>query len=635
MLDPYNRLNLVNELRPSPGFEFDAGIGTTFSLDLESLLTVPLSLVLCEFESRDDALSKPEAVLEGLRRMAGKLNVFCHRGRIKRPKGQMAQFSFLEDMVAEVLPEDPHVSFHPKVWVLRYRRGEDTMLRVLVLSRNLTFDKSWDTALVLDGMLQPDRRSAVQRNGRLAQFIRALPALSGPARERVTAAIESLAEDVLRTEFDAPDGIDEFEFWPLGIGTAMPRHLFKGPHGRFMVISPFLSDLTESRSPGALDLLLERRTKVAQNVLISRPDQLDALSPDSVTALAETTDIFVLDDAAAHAEQASEQPEEEIAERGLGVLSGLHAKVYVVENGREVSIYTGSANATSAGWGRGATTGNVEFVVELHGERTVVGIDKLLGDEAAGENGGRSLRKLLKPYHAPEQQVEPDADAEKVGRLLDEARRAVSAAAISVDIAPSGEGDEYSVVLNVPPDASGGGVDVWVWPIMVSSGFMQQLPAQKTPTKLEFGPRSMGALTPFWAFRVKAKVGKAQQAEEFVLRLPVTGMPEGRTAALLAQMISSSDRFLRYLGYLLSDDASIPGIEEPDGEGGSKGTGGDRAGAQSVILFEDLVRAYSRSPERLDRIEALIADLKKGGAGPKVIPPGFAELWQAFRPSKT
>ena len=95
MLDPYDRLQLVSELRPPDGFEFDCGIGTTFSLDLESLLTVPLSLALCEFESRDDALANPEAVLEGLRRIAGKLHVFCHRGRIKRPREGMLLFSFL------------------------------------------------------------------------------------------------------------------------------------------------------------------------------------------------------------------------------------------------------------------------------------------------------------------------------------------------------------------------------------------------------------------------------------------------------------------------------------------------------------------------------------------------------------
>ena len=58
----------------------------------------------------------------------------------------MLLFSFLEEMVVQALPKNSTGAFHPKVWVLRYRREDEAMLRVLVLSRNLTFDKSWDTA---------------------------------------------------------------------------------------------------------------------------------------------------------------------------------------------------------------------------------------------------------------------------------------------------------------------------------------------------------------------------------------------------------------------------------------------------------------------------------------------------------
>ena len=47
---------------------------------------------------------------------------------------------------------------HPKVWVLRYEASDDLdgvpkgdrRLRVLITSRNLTFDTSWDTVLRLD-----------------------------------------------------------------------------------------------------------------------------------------------------------------------------------------------------------------------------------------------------------------------------------------------------------------------------------------------------------------------------------------------------------------------------------------------------------------------------------------------------
>ena len=40
--------------------------------------------------------------------------------------------------------------FHSKVWLLRFgseQRDEPTRMRLLVLSRNLTFDRCWDVSL--------------------------------------------------------------------------------------------------------------------------------------------------------------------------------------------------------------------------------------------------------------------------------------------------------------------------------------------------------------------------------------------------------------------------------------------------------------------------------------------------------
>lgn len=633
MLDPYDRLQLVNELRPPDGFEFDCGIGTTFSLDLESLMTVPLSLALCEFESRDDALSNPEAVLEGLRRIAGKLHVFCHRGRIKRPREGMLLFSFLEEMVVEALPKSRVGAFHPKVWVLRYRRGDEAMIRVLVLSRNLTFDKSWDTALVLDGKIQQDRPSAVRQSSRLAQFIRALEALSGDSAARVKAPLESLAKDVLQVEFENPEGFSDFAFWPLGIETAVPK-ILNGEHSRLMVISPFLSDLSAKRGKGVLDQLLRKRTNVEQNVLVSRADQLDALAPASIAVLQATTRIYVLDDAAAHADQITESAADDPIERPVDSLSGLHAKVYVIEDGANVSVVTGSANATAAAWGRGGETANVEFVVELHGARRTMGINALLGEEDSAEDTAGGLLRILKPYRPPSEAVEVDQDVERVERMIDDSRRILAELPVRVDIA-SEEDDKYCATLRAPSLGFPEGVECRAWPIMLPPGRALALPAGTQRAAVKFGALTIYALTPFWAFRLHAKVGKAEQTVDFVLRLPVEGMPEGRSAAIMTKMIDSSERFLRYLALLLADDPSAPGagllgkrVRSPSG------ADNNATSPDMPVLLENLVRAFSRNPKRLERIDALLDDLKKGAFTTNVIPAGFEDIWQAFRSIK-
>ncbi len=55
-------------------------------------------------------------------------------------------------------------------------------------------------------------------------------------------------------------------------------------------------------------------------------------------------------------------------------LVGLHAKVYVVDEGWNASVFTGSANATHA-----AFSANVEFLTQLRGKRSVCGVEAVLG----------------------------------------------------------------------------------------------------------------------------------------------------------------------------------------------------------------------------------------------------------------
>ncbi len=61
-------------------------------------------------------------------------------------------------------------------------------------------------------------------------------------------------------------------------------------------------------------------------------------------------------------ENASPQP-------SAPALVGLYAKLYVLDYGREASVFTGSANATHAAFNR-----NVEFLTELRGKKGKVGV---------------------------------------------------------------------------------------------------------------------------------------------------------------------------------------------------------------------------------------------------------------------
>ena len=96
--------------------------------------------------------------------------------------------------------------------------------------------------LVLDGELRRDRLQIVRRNRPLSAFVQALPELaSSPISEERNTAIAKFSEELLRVEFQVPDGFghraDDLVFWPVGLD-AKNVWPFGGRIDRMLVISP-------------------------------------------------------------------------------------------------------------------------------------------------------------------------------------------------------------------------------------------------------------------------------------------------------------------------------------------------------------------------------------------------------------
>ncbi len=159
------------------GYRLDFAIGTTFSLDLIALLSVP---VACTFRGRQRVMVKPIenplALLKALRQQSRRMLVFVQAGRIHLPKFQPL-LSELEHAVIEARAPRGG-SFHPKLWILRYvanDNDQDVRYRVLCLSRNLTFDRCWDTFIAVEGSLRHDLKSGYRENQPLIDFLKELP----------------------------------------------------------------------------------------------------------------------------------------------------------------------------------------------------------------------------------------------------------------------------------------------------------------------------------------------------------------------------------------------------------------------------------------------------------------------------
>lgn len=333
-LTPDTRTLLSDALRPPAGHTLEAAVATTYSLDLTAALLVPLTLA---FPEHDGATPDPVALLDALQRHSDRLAIFHQAGGL-RATDYRSLYAFLEDAIHAV--DVPGRLFHPKVWALRFAgQGCATHHRVLVLSRNLTLDTSWDTALVLeevsDGADSPESATHPIPGEPLAHFLRSLPSLAtGPLPTAQRALVTSLADSLGRVGFGVPAGYDSGEFLPLGIDGLHSAWPAPQRASRVLAISPFL-DVTQVR----------RLPAAATRVLVTRAETLDRLGAKEVSGW----DTRVLA-AAAEGELAAAE-----AEADTDTLTGLHAKVLIADlgygTGPDSLTITGSPNLTSAAWG--------------------------------------------------------------------------------------------------------------------------------------------------------------------------------------------------------------------------------------------------------------------------------------------
>jgi hypothetical protein len=607
VLEPKERLLLLESLRPPVGFRFDEGIGTTYTLDLVALLTAPLAFTW--FEQRDEGAGAESVnsleIVESLRRYADRLTLFCHAGRIAVPRAHYPQLAFLEDAIVQCRPASGG-AFHPKVWLLRFvpLEGGEVRYRLLVLSRNLTFSRAWDTMLTLDGTL---KKTPVRQSGPVADFVRALPSFAAGHRVSadVTDRLHRLAGEVERVEFAPPPNVSDIAFAPLGLSGRRGdplKNLRKTK--RLLVISPFvvatqLEELASGRS---------------EMWVVSTGAQLEGLSHTPKGHIR----FFTLKDRVrsepADGEAAPTRENEAIE------LADLHAKLYLTEIGAEAHVWTGSANATAAAFG-----GNVEFIAELTGPRKYLGLDGMM----QAEKGELRFVNLLEPADDIVARAPTSPESKALEKKLDDVRNAVVSSGLVIDVSDAGDGAFHLSVrasggLQIPDD-----VKATCWPSAVSAAGAVMATTAPGATVARFPAVSLAGVTSFLAFKLSAQANGDSMEIEFVLAVPLNGAPGGRREHVLRSLVKDRSRMLRFLWLLLADDvADIPMMSKNDpasvDDGDETSTGAPPPGG----LLEALLRNLDRSPERLDYLDGLMTELRRDASAPDLFPPGFDAIWE-------
>jgi hypothetical protein len=607
MLEPQSRTLLLDALKPPPEYRLDFAVGTTFTLDLVAMLVAPLAFALLDRSGPDGKLiADPLALLEALRRNADRFAVFCQAGRICVPKPDRLLLSYLERNVVEVKAPYEGV-FHPKVWVMRFVADDKPVFyRFVCASRNLTFDRSWDTALVLDGELV-DRKNAYAANHPLGDFLIALPRLAvRQVPSGIKGRIEQLQEEVRKVDFQIPDDFEAYGFWPLGIEgyRASP---FKGRIDRMLAVSPFVC-------PEGLRTLKKSADDGIR--LVARLDELEKLKPE---ALKDIEPVQVFSDEHTEDEASAEVPDGALDGGADPELSGLHAKLYIADRGWNSRLWTGSANATAAALRR-----NVEFLVELHGKKSVCGIDAFLS-EGAGQMGFASF---LKAYVPGQPSAEEEAKR-KVEETLDAVRLALGTLPLRLRVREEQGGAwRLDLVLAGKPPVLPEGIEVRAWPITCRPDALARPVNWKAEPVVAFAPMTFEALTTFVAFEAALSGQTLVGPIQFALNLPAEGFPEDRAKRLLLKFLDSGEAILRYVQLLLdrpsvAEDGKLPVFGAIGGGNGNWGNG-----QFTEALLEPLIRVLRQEPSRLDDVARLVADLREAGVKDGQLPAGFDQIWQ-------
>jgi hypothetical protein len=603
MLNPGDRSLLLECLRPPAGYALDRAIGTTYSLDLLALLTVPLAFTFFDWEDKDGRpTADPLAVLEAVRRHSGRIQLFWQAGELQIPPAGRPLLAYVEESVIAVNAPDDEGVFHPKVWCLRYvADGQPVTYRLLCLSRNLTFDRSWDTVLALEGELV-DRQKGYSANRPLAEFIERLPSIAAqPITEAVASPIRAIAEELRRVDFRLPADVEALNFWPLGL-SGRRQWPFGGGRRRMLIMSPFLSS----------ELVNELAGDREGCILISRPDQLAQMTAET---LALFSHVYAINPAAEDLNVAGD-------EATAAAFSGLHAKLFIEDDGHDAHVYTGSANATNPAFSK-----NVEFLVELIGKKSKLGVSHLL--DPAGDRH-TAFHDLLVPWTPPPDFEAPDTtDQRALDRALAKVRRAIASAALHVDVSATEQLFRMDVVADGELAEAGDAI-VTCWPASLSAEMATPVTFAKGVIA-SFANLPLSALTGFMAFEITVEAKGLRGTSSFAARLPLNGAPADRFDRLLASMLTDKEQVRRLLWLLLQADheAMIGAFREDDPS--AESSGWSHAALEGHPLFEQMVKALARNPQRLRETGRLIEDLSRTKDGNDLLPEGLLDLWRSLK----
>lgn len=603
MLNPNNdRLDYGQILAPPAGYNLDFAVGTTYSLNLDALVGASLALGLSE-ETDSELMNNPVCLLEALRSTGDNVALFCEGGQIHMPNRVTPLYILLEKMVFSVkTPKRKGIaaypSFHPKFWLIRYRNNDgDLRYRVIVLSRNLTFDRNWDIAYYMDGHVTED---TTDKNEPVCDFLRYLAAQlpnteSGKDKAR---KIRALIRELSNVIFEpAEKAFYDYEFIPNGVRRASggvyqfdETDLFKDTFHEILIISPFLSG-------GVIRDFNDRNTRSlindARYMLITREMSLGRLKPEDVSHF----QIYTMRDAVIDGETAISDESQEIQKQDI------HAKIYMIRKYSSSDLYLGSLNAS-----HNAVYGNIEFMIRLRSKRRYLELDKLAASLFGTEKDGSD-----NPFQEVTLQTAIIEEEDEPTKALDAVVKEINRSNPSAVVYPEDE-EYYSASVHFEACDSKG-YQISIWPLL--SRRTEEFSRDVLFTRL-----TITQLSEFYVIGVS----DGEQIVERILIIPTDGLPDDREKQVVSSVVNDRDCFYRYIAFLLGDDSILSMLEI-----NNAGVEADDTMSRQVYhvpaLYEKMLQTAAVNPEKFKGIEYLMKTISEDG----IIPEDFKKLYETFK----
>ena len=587
-----DRLNYGQLLMPPVGFSLVRAVGTTYSLDLETLMSVCIALGIQE--NTDSSLTKnPFALLKSLQELSDKLLIFCEAGQIApMPPEQSPLLLMLDKMIVPVkfkaTKDKGTPSFHPKTWTLQYEDAEGNQyFRFIVLSRNLTFDRSWDVAVSLDGKLT---RSRHRSSYPIVDFLVYLKdkTLEGVSMKTAKKKIlNALIQSLPYVKFSLEDKrFLDFEIIPLGIGTVDfdKDPLMTNTFHDLLIMSPFLSS-------GIMQTFDKRsHLKNDNRHLITRTTELH-----KIAGKLDSFKVFTMKDSVVEGEEYLSDDEPTTIQQ-----EDIHAKMYLMTKDSNSTLYVGSMNASENGLHR-----NVEMLLKLSAQRRYLSLDQIEADLFGPD-------EKWNPFEEIDLSTVDNEATEKNER--DELERAIKRICrIKAKAAVESSGDGYKVTILLECPCSGfPNVDI--------------APARTVRTQplaevVAFDGLSALELTELYRITVK---GKTESITRMML-IP-TEMPLNRDDMVVRSILKDKRAFVDYLAFILGDDYVLSALEmeQATTSNSDKEQHSNEDGLPAI--YEKMLKIAYSEPKRLKEIRHVMNQI----ADCDIIPDEFRQLYETF-----